>query len=193
MQDIFVNFLLFILPRTVFQDIRTFEYYIGRLNMCVHSWFLVGGGGGGTSPSFNERSALVLLLSTSTYSFSETEDSPSLAPGVGGNCPGIGGTSPCPCLHPDGGLPSPVFGRLAVTGLPNSDANGLVALAAFVGLCANVSPSGVLAFGLDRPEGDLLDAAAFRRSSVARRRASRASSSEVCEDTAFFLRGWILS
>lgn len=111
---------------------------------------------------------------------------------MGGNCPGIGGTSTSPCsrLHPDGGLPSPVFGRLAVTGLdpglPNSEANGLVALA-FVGLCANVSPSGVRGLGLDRPEGDLLIAAALRRSSVARRRASRASSSEVCEDTAFFL------
>lgn len=32
------------------------------------------------------------------------------------------------------------------------------------------------------------DAAALRRSSVARRRASRASSSEVCVDTAFFLQ-----
>lgn len=120
---------------------------------------------------------------TSTYSFSGAEDSPSLAPGVGGICPGIGGTSPCPCLHPDVGLPSPVFGRLAATGrdpaLPNSAANGLVILLALVGLCAKVSASGVLAFGLERPEGDFFEAAAFSRSSVARRRASRASSSEV--------------
>lgn len=135
----------------------------------------------------------MVLPSTSTSSLSEAEDSPSLAPGVGGNWPGIGGTSTSPCvrLHPEGGLPSPVFGRFAVTGLeavfPNSDESGLVALA-FVGLWENVSPSGVLGFGLDRPEGDLLDAAAFRRSSVARRRASRASSSEVCVDTAFFLQ-----
>ena len=54
----------------------------------------------------------------------------------------------------------------------------------------NVSPRGVRGFGLDRPgEGDLLDAAALRRSSVALRRASRASSSEVWEETAFFLCG----
>jgi hypothetical protein len=73
----------------------------------------------------------------------------------------------------------------------NSVDNGLVAFVAFVGLCANVSPSGVRGFGLDRPEGDVL-AAALSRSSVARRRASRASSSEVWEETAFFLCGRIL-
>ena len=110
---------------------------------------------------------------------------------MGGNCPGIGGTSPR--LQPDGGLPSPVFGRFAVTGLDpallNSDDSGLVALVALVGLCANVFPRGVRGFGLERPDGDLLDDAAFSLSSVARRRASRASSSEVWEDTAFFLLG----
>lgn len=108
-----------------------------------------------------------------------------------GSCPGIGGTSRSPCLHTEGGRPSPVFTPVAVTGLDtdlvNADANGIVALLAFVGLCWNVSPSVVLAFGLEGPEGDLLAAAARSRSSVARRRASRALSSEVCEETAFFL------
>jgi len=155
---------------------------------------LFEGGTGVASPSFKPRSALILPLSTSTYSFSEAEDSPSLAPGVGGKCPGMGGISPCPCLQPDCGLPSPVLGRVAVTGLdpglPNSEVNGLVVLAAaLVGLWANVSPSGVRGFGLEWPEGDGLAAAAFSRSSVARRRASRASSSDVWVETAFFLFG----
>ena len=178
---------------------RQFRFLQRRLLLClcrlaaVYSSSLAGGSGGGASPSFNP-SALSLRRSTSTYSFSEAEDSPSLAPGVGGNCPAIGGTSPFPSLQEDFGLPSPVFGRFAVAGrdacFANSVASGLVGFALFdAELWLNVSPSGVRGFGLERPDGDLSDAAAFRRSSVALIRASRASSSDVCEETAFFLCG----
>lgn len=115
---------------------------------------------GGTSPS-SPKSA---LLPTKTYSAS----SPSLGPGVGGSAP--------PVVY----LPS-------VTGALNSAARGLV------GCSLNVfSPSGTRGRGLDLPDGlpaGFPLAAAFSRSSVAFSLASRASSSEVCVETAFFLRG----
>ena len=153
-------------------------------------------GGGGISPS-SPMSALFLSAPTTTYSES---DSPSLALGVGGKAPGIGGAAYggcAPCFHPDTGLPpfpgcgrSDVFGREAYL---NSEARGLVGFSSFVGLGAKVSPRAVRCRGLDLPDGDFPAgltpalAAFFKRSSVARRRASRASSSEVWEDTALFL------
>jgi len=75
----------------------------------------------------------------------------------------------------------------------NSVARGLVGFSVFVGLDVKVSPSGTLCRGLDLPEegfpAGLVPAldAFFNRSSVARRRASRASSSDVCEVPARFL------
>jgi hypothetical protein len=81
--------------------------------------------------------------------------------------------------------------------LPNSVASGEVGFSALAGEPENVSPSGVRWCGLERPEGEERPglefatafwlAAAFKRSSVARRRASRASSSEVWEETFCFL------
>jgi hypothetical protein len=164
----------------------------------------LAGGAGGTSPSFatESMSALALLCrSTSTYSGSDSErdsDSPSLAPGVGGNLPGIGGTwSKLSCaLRPVCGLPSRVFGRLAVCGREGDLAvsvSGEVCCSRFA--CAKVSPRGIRGRGrgLERSDrcsvGEVLPvAAAFRRSSVALKRASRASSSDVWEVTLFFLR-----
>ena len=76
----------------------------------------------------------------------------------------------------------------------NSDERGLVGLSAFVGLGAKVSPpSAGRGRGLDLPDdadfAGLAPAvdAFLRRSSVARRRASSASSSEVWLETALFL------
>ena len=90
------------------------------------------------------------------------------------------------CFHPDTGLRSspvcgrPEFGRDVFL---NSVARGLVEVSAFVGLEVKVSPRGTRCRGLDLPEEDLFCGLAlatfFNRSSVARRRASRASSSEV--------------
>jgi hypothetical protein len=53
-----------------------------------------------------------------------------------------------------------------------------------------ISPRGGRGRGEERPfrEGEVLEEAALRRSSVALRRASRASSSEVWEETFCFLR-----
>jgi hypothetical protein len=68
-----------------------------------------------------------------------------------------------------------------------------VGLSSFVGLGAKVSPRAVRWRGLDLPDGELPAgvtaalAAFFKRSSVARRRASKASSSEVWDETALFL------
>lgn len=142
---------------------------------------------GGTSPSWAPESSALFLREdalTSTYSESELY-SPSLDPGVGGRAPGR-----------DSGLPSafPLCGLFAVAGrCENSEESGLVAFSFLFGLVGvNVScPSGTRCRGLDRPVDDfgIGDAPrAFSRSSVALRRASRASSSEVCEETAFFLR-----
>jgi len=124
--------------------------------------FDFGGGGGAISPS-------------------------SLAPGVGGNAPGI-------CLDP--GRPSlfPVVG-LPVDGRErwNSEVRGDVVL---FGLCGfvNASPTAGRGRGLLRPFGEGVVwavAAAFNRSSVAFRRASKASSSEVWEETfCFFSNTW---
>jgi hypothetical protein len=123
----------------------------------------------------------------------------SLAPGVGGKAPGMEGAvyeGCASCFHPDTGLPpfpgcdrSDVFGRV---GSLNSEASGLVGLSSFVGLGAKVSPRAVRWRGLDLPDGELPAgvtaalAAFFKRSSVARRRASKASSSEVWDETALF-------
>lgn len=113
----------------------------------------------GTSPS----SLLSALLHLSTRTYSDS-DSPSLGPGVGGRSPGAY-------------LPS--FGL-------NSADRGLV------GCSLNVSPSGTRWRGLDLPDDfpwGLPVAASFNLSSVAFSLASRASSSEVWVETAFFLRG----
>jgi hypothetical protein len=102
------------------------------------------------------------------------------------------------CFHPDVGLPLlPDAGRSDVLGREgclNSEASGLVGLSSFVGLEVKVSsPSAARGRGLDLPEGEDFEglppalAAFLRRSSVARRRASRASSSEVWLETARFL------
>jgi hypothetical protein len=100
------------------------------------------------------------------------------------------------CFHPDAGLPplpdagrSDVFGRDVCL---NSEASGLVRLCSFVGLGIKVSsPMAGRGRGLDLPDGFTglapVLAAFLRRSSVARRRASRASSSEVWSETARFL------
>ena len=99
-------------------------------------------------------------------------------------------------FHPDAGLPprpdagrSDVFGRDVCL---NSEARGLVGLCSFVGLGVKVSsPMAGRGRGLDLPDGFTgltpVLAAFLRRSSVARRRASRASSSEVWSETARFL------
>jgi hypothetical protein len=85
----------------------------------------------------------------------------------------------------------PVCGLFAVAGrCENSDARGLVGLSVFGALVVDVNvseASGARGRGLDRPEAGTGAPLAFKRSSVALRRASRASSSEVCVDTAFFL------
>jgi hypothetical protein len=127
--------------------------------------------------------------------------------GVGGIAPGMGGAvyeGCASCFRPDVGLPSlPDAGRSDVLGRDvclNSEERGLVGLASFVGLGAKVSPARAgRDRGLDLPEDDDLAglapvlAAFFKRSSVARRRASRASSSEVWLETARFLgRGQIV-
>jgi hypothetical protein len=121
--------------------------------------------------------------------------------GVGGIAPGIAATGyeGCvSCFQPDPGLPplpdascSVVLGREVCL---NSDERGLVGLSAFVGLGVKVSsPSAGRGRGLDLPDdADFAGlapalAAFLRRSSVARRRASRASSSEVWLETARFL------
>lgn len=138
------------------------------------------GRGGGTSPSFPLKSSAAAL--TRTYSDSEL-DSPSLGPGVGGSWPGIGGVLYDSCFLP-------VCGLFAVVGrCENSDARGLVGLSVFVaGVEVNVSgASGARGLGLERPETGTGAPLAFKRSSVALRRASRASSSVVWVDTAFFL------
>lgn len=110
----------------------------------------------------------------------------SLAPGVGGRAPGIGGAVN------DGSCLLAVVGREGAL-FRNSVARGLVGdVSAFSGrVCVNVSPKGARCLGLfapplDFPEGLLAASLAFNRSSVARRRASRASSSDVWVDTAFF-------
>jgi hypothetical protein len=139
---------------------------------------------------------LLRLTGTTTYSESEVEgsgsDSPSLAPGVGGRAPGIF------CLpNPSVTFPSLVCGR--ETWLNSEDRGLLGPWSARVGEKVS-SPRPGRGRGLDLPfgEGDVLPKevvvgvegvrpAFFRRSSVALRRASRASSSEVCEETAFFL------
>ena len=141
------------------------------------------------SPSF-PVSAL-FLGSTTTYSES---DSPSLAMGVGGNAPGIWGVEYegwDSSFRPDVGLTllgcaSDVVSREVRV---NSEASGLVGLSAFVGLEVKVSPRAVRCRGLDLPFALPCPglAALFSLSSVARRRASRASSSDSCEDTARFL------
>ena len=102
----------------------------------------------------------LILLSTRTYSES---DSPSLGPGVGGRSPGAY-------------LPPSLFLNSADRGL--------------VGCSLNVSPNGTRCRGLDLPDdfpGGLPVAAIFNLSSVAFNLASRASSSEVWVETAFFL------
>ena len=115
--------------------------------------------------------------------------------------PGIGGAvyeGCASCFRPDIGLPAlPDAGRSDVLGREvylNSEASGLVGLSSFVGLGVKVSsPMAGRGLGLALPDGIDFDglppalAAFFRRSSVARRRASRASSSEVWLDTARFL------
>lgn len=124
---------------------------------------------------------LNLFALTGTTMYSESEegaDSPSLAPGVGGSAPGMFKLSTA--------LPSFVCGRL------NSVANGDFCPSAFAGV--NVfSPMLGRSRGLDLPfetgddlplRDDVVGAegerpAFLRRSSVALRRASRASSSEV--------------
>ena len=143
------------------------------------------------SPSF-PVSAL-FLGSTTTYSES---DSPSLAMGVGGNAPGIWGVEYegwDSSFRPDVGLTllgcaSDVVGRDVRV---NSEASGLVGLSALVGLEVKVSPSAERCRGLDLPFDlpcpGLALAALFNLSSVARRRASRASSSDSWEETARFL------
>ncbi len=113
----------------------------------------------GISPS----SLLSALFLPSTRTYSES-DSPSLGPGVGGR--------------------SPAAYLLSFVCL-NSAERGLV------GCSLNVSPSGTRCLGLDLPDdfpGGLPLAACFNLSSVAFSLASRASSSEVCVDTAFFLQ-----
>lgn len=104
------------------------------------------------------------------------------------------------CFHPDPGLPPlPDSGRCDVFGREvrlKSEESGLVRLSSFIGLGAKVSPPRAgRGRGLDLPDGDDFAgltpalAAFFKRSSVARRRASRASSSEVWLETARFLTG----
>jgi len=109
---------------------------------------------------------------TTTYSGS---DSPSLAPGVGGRTPwydSLLATSFCTFDLADEGWNS------VLSGLVGASLGG-----------ENVSPKGWRGRGLDRPDRPpgAFAAAAFNRSSVAFNRASRASSSEVWEETAFFL------
>ena len=117
--------------------------------------------------------------------------------------PGMGGTVYDSDFHPDAGLPplpdagrSDVFGRDVCL---NSEARGFVGLCSFVGLGVKVSsPMAGRGRGLDLPDAltglTPVLAAFLRRSSVARRRASRASSSEVWSETARFLgkavRSW---
>lgn len=133
------------------------------------------------SPS--SRLSALSLLETTTYSDS---DSPSLAPGVGGSAPGIGAENPS-CARPSLVCGRPVFGREFL----NSFASGLVGLVVACSPSLNVSPSGALDRGLDLPvdalPGGLAPPAIFNLSSVALSRASRASSSEVWDETAFFL------
>jgi len=106
----------------------------------------------------------------------------SLAPGVGGRAPGAVN---------DGSCLLAVVGREGAL-FRNSVARGLVGdVSAFSGrVCVNVSPKGARCLGLFAPPLDLPEvltaSLAFNRSSVARRRASRASSSDVWVDTAFF-------
>ena len=137
----------------------------------------------------------LFLGSTTTYSES---DSPSLAMGVGGNAPGICGVeyegwASASSFRPDVGLTllgcaSDVVSREVRV---NSEASGLVGLSAFVGLEVKVSPRAARCRGLDLPFDlpcpGLALAALFNLSSVARRRASRASSSDSWEETARFL------
>ena len=139
------------------------------------------------------------------------EYSPSLAPGVGGNAPGIdppeyeGCASP---FHAEFGRPELPPGLVAVAGLEppvavvlNSLASGEVGFSALVGEPVKVSPNGVRWCGLERPLAErpglvsvtvFWVAAAFNLSSVARRRASRASSSLVWEETFCFLRRLVM-
>lgn len=109
------------------------------------------------------------LLETRTYSDSY---SPSL------------GVEYASCDHPSFVCGRPVFGREFL----NSVASGLVACCSSL----EVSLSVTLDRGLDLPADDLpgglAPLAIFNLSSVAFSRASRASSSEVWEDTAFFLQ-----
>jgi hypothetical protein len=106
-------------------------------------------------------------------------NSPSLGLGVGGNSPGMCAVSvSCPPFPPFASGLATVFGR-------TPSAKGLV--------CdclgeEKVSPKGGRGRGLERPERFGEEETAFKRSSVARNLASRASSSEVWEETAFFLR-----
>jgi len=97
--------------------------------------------------------------------------------------------------HPDCGLPSlfPVVGLPFDGLLLSSEAKGEVAHLGLVCGFVKASPTGGRGRGEDLPEGfpfgegeERADAAALRRSSVAFSRASRASSSEVWDDTFCF-------
>jgi hypothetical protein len=113
--------------------------------------------------------------------------SPSLAPGVGGKSPGIG-------VAVDGGSCFlDVGGLVGVLGWLNSSESGLVMLLVSVPCVGGVkvSPRGVLCLGLWVPRFGipLMACLCFSLSSVALRRASKASSSDVCDETARFLGG----
>jgi hypothetical protein len=115
--------------------------------------------------------------------------SPSLAPGVGGKSPGIEGAV-------DGGSRLlDVGGLVGVLGWLNSSEGGLVVLFASAPCVGGVkvSPRGILFLRLwalgPRFGNPLMACLCFSLSSVALRRASKASSSDVCDETARFLRG----
>ena len=162
------------------------------------------------------KSALLLSRSTSKYSEYEVDPvrgySPSLAPGVGGNAPGIGPPEYEGCaspFHAEFGRPVAVPAPsclVAVAGLkPRAGVvppSGDLGFSACVGEPEKVSPRGVRGCGLARPLAgrpglmpvtDFWPPAALKRSSVARRRASRASSSEVWDETFCFLKELVMN
>lgn len=164
--------------------------------------------GGGNSPSFLVLSSALFLsrtASTTTYSDSDPY-SPSLAPGVGGKAPGMGGVLYV-VLFCTSGRCAP---ESSIDPTANSVARGLLGNSVCVGDLLKVSPfrearcRGLVEEFEREGIGEIPPAAclAFRRSSVAFNRASRASSSEVWEETAFFLdlgervreslKGWCL-
>jgi len=110
-------------------------------------------------------------VETSTYS-------PSLAPGVGGKPPGIGG------VVYESSLLLLVPGLVAVVGRAASSCAELFAGSVGSECCPNMDSSGILCIGL---RGGIGRPFAFSRSSVSRNLASSSSNSEVCDTTACFL------